>query len=74
MTNIQDQFLYSRSAGDLINLAKTYPDIFSDLVKERPNVLKMIPRGREKFEAALDAERRKLIHANEKRLMEAASA
>ncbi|MBA7698054.1 hypothetical protein ES703_106728 [subsurface metagenome] len=77
MTNIQNQFLYSRSAGDLINLAKTYPDIFYDLVKERPNVLNMIPRGREKLETALDAERRKLIHANEKRLkvyMEAASA
>lgn len=74
MPEPQDQLLYSRSARDLIVIAGKYPDIVSGLMNQRP-VLKKISEGEERLEEALDAERRTLIHANEKRLkayMEAA--
>ncbi len=74
MTDPDDQILYSRSARDLLDLAQRYPDRVQRLA-ERRAVLKAIGQGREVFEAALDAERRHLIRANEERLyryMEAA--
>lgn len=74
MVNPGDQLLYSRSAGDLINLANEYPEMIAELMPLRP-VLKKIKEGRDALEQALDAERRALIHANEERLkayMEAA--
>lgn len=67
MSEPKDQLLYSRSARDLIRIARKNPEVVSELVKTRP-VLKEIPEGIKKLESALDAERRMLIHANEKRL------
>jgi len=68
--------LLSRSARDLIGLAADYPDLLDELVRRRP-VLHRVHDGRDGLEAALDAERRELIHANERRLqsyMDAAGA
>lgn len=62
-----DQFLLSRSARDLAALAQQHPELLADLVKRRP-VLMHVAAGREQLEAALDAERRAMIHANERRL------
>ncbi len=74
MADPDDQILYSRSARDLIELAQQSPDRVRRLAKRRA-VLTTIGQGREALEAALDAERRQLIRANEERLaryMEAA--
>ncbi|MEW6094962.1 MAG: hypothetical protein AB1567_00335 [bacterium] len=67
MPDVRDQLLYSRSARDLIHLAKEYSDILFEVAEQRP-LLKEICKGREILEAALDAERRIFIHTNEKRL------
>lgn len=67
MVNPRDQLIYSRSAGDLINLANEYPEMIAELIPLRP-ILKKIAEGRDSLEQALDAERRTLIHDNEKRL------
>lgn len=67
MTDLRQQLLYSRSARDLIDLAKNYHDLVEELEGKRP-VLEVIPKGRYRLEEALDNERRKLIHANEERL------
>jgi hypothetical protein len=68
------QILCSRSARDLVALAEQYPDRVQRLMERRP-VLRVVDQGREALEAALDAERRQLMRANEERLtkyMEAA--
>jgi len=67
LTNPTDQFLYSRSAIDLQQLAAAHPDHLQSLRVQRP-LLALISQGRDQLEAALDAERRALIHANEVRL------
>jgi len=70
-----DRLLLSRSARDLISLAREYPDVLKDVEGRRP-LLSQVHEGRGVLEAALDAERRELIHANERRLqryMDAAS-
>ncbi|MDA0322148.1 MAG: hypothetical protein O2923_05460 [Verrucomicrobia bacterium] len=59
--------LLSRSARVLIALAREQPDLLDELVSQRP-VLRYVPDGRDSLEVALDAERRELIHANERRL------
>jgi hypothetical protein len=74
MPDVDSQILYSRSARDLIELAERHPDRVQQLTGERP-ALGATQQGREALEAALDAERRQLIRANEERLakyMEAA--
>lgn len=73
MLDPAEQLEYSRSARDLIALAKQYPELIESLCKQRL-VLKEIKRGRGKLEEALDAERRTMIHENEKRLVVYASA
>jgi len=73
ITDVRDQFLLSRSATDLIELAKVHPTMADELTSKRP-VLGAIRQGRDGLEAALDAERRQLIHANEQRLDAYASA
>jgi hypothetical protein len=65
--NVTDQLLLSRSARDLAALARKYPELIDQLKPRRP-VLGMIAGGVENLEAVLDAERRMLMHANEKRL------
>ena len=67
MKTPRDQLLYSRSARDIINLAKKYPDLVMKLAKKRP-LLGKFSAGKEKLEELLDAERRAMIHANEGRL------
>jgi hypothetical protein len=67
MDDPKDQILYSRSARDLINLAHKYPQILESLSPQRP-LLKVISQGLERLEQALDAERRALIHENERRI------
>ncbi len=67
MSNADDAILHSRSARDLIKLAEQHPDRVRRL-KERRSVLTTIGQGREALEAALDAERRQWMHANEDRL------
>jgi hypothetical protein len=67
MADPDDQILYSRSARDLIGWADQEPDRVRRLATRRP-VLKSVEQGRDALEAALDAERRQLIRANEERL------
>ncbi|MBP7830565.1 MAG: hypothetical protein KA248_11670 [Kiritimatiellae bacterium] len=62
-----DQLLVSRSARDILTLAAEHPALFRELAPRRP-ALAAATRGGEELEAALDAERRALMHANEKRL------
>lgn len=68
MTDPDEQLLYSRSARDLTDLAERFPERVEALAQQRP-LLKLIRKGIAELEAALDAERRHLIRANEKRLM-----
>lgn len=67
MPDAGDQLLYSRSARDLIRLADEHPGLIDRLTAQRP-VLRVVAEDRDRLEAALDAERRALIHANEARL------
>jgi hypothetical protein len=67
MTSASDQLLHSRSARDLIKLARQHPDLVSELSLRRP-LLQWAGSGRGRLEQALDAERRDLIRANEARL------
>jgi len=61
------QLMLSRSARDLAALQREHPDLASELASSRP-VLATIREGTDRLEEALDAERRALIHGNEKRL------
>jgi len=63
----RDELQFSRSARDLTRLAGQHPDLVAELSAQRP-VLEFIAHGIEALESALDAERRRLIHANEARL------
>ena len=68
-----EQLLLSRSARDLILLAKQHAGLVNLLIPQR-TVLAAISRGRAKLEAALDGERRMLIRLNEQRLESYAAA
>ncbi len=67
MVEPRDQLLYSRSARDLLALATRHASELEGLLELRP-VLRKIAAGRARLEAALDAERRDLVRANEERL------
>jgi hypothetical protein len=67
MPDVELQFLYSRSARDLIALREKHPDVAARLLDRRP-VLRAVHEGRDHLEAALDAERRESIRRNERRL------
>lgn len=62
------RMLLSRSARDLSVLAQEYPSEWRQAVERRP-LLRNVEEGRDALESALDAERRELIHANERRLL-----
>jgi hypothetical protein len=62
-----DQLRFSRSARDLTQCAARHPELVRELSDERP-VLVSIAHGMDALETALDAERRRLMHANEARL------
>jgi hypothetical protein len=61
------QLRFSRSARDLLALAREHPAEWAEAVRERP-LLARVADGREALEEALDRERRELIRANEERL------
>lgn len=64
---VEQKLMYSRSARELIALAGKYPGKIAGMKKQR-RVLESVSDGLTALEAALDAERRRLIHANEDRL------
>jgi hypothetical protein len=65
--DVPGQLLLSRSARDLLTLAQGHPDEWARACRDRP-LLHRAADGLEALEAALDAERRQLMHANERRL------
>ena len=67
LTNPREQLLCSRSAQDLTRLTGQHPALTAALAAQRP-LLAEVGKNREAVEAALDAERRVLIHTNERRL------
>jgi hypothetical protein len=67
MDSIRDRLLYSRSARELREMAAAHPDAVAALVPSRP-LLDELGAGREKLEAALDAERRAAMREDEERL------
>lgn len=68
LQNPTHQILCSRSARDLMLLAEQHRELVGELGVKRP-VLGAINQGRDALEAALDAERRRLMRANEMRLL-----
>jgi hypothetical protein len=72
LESIDDQFLYSRSAGDLIDLASKHP-ISGELLEARP-LLREIAEGEDALAVALDHERRQLMKADAARLARYQSA
>lgn len=67
MKNPQDVFLYSRSARDIVEHADSFPKILAE-IKYKRELLSKLPCSTDELEKELDAERRKLMHANEERL------
>ncbi len=67
MPQLRDQFLWSRSARDLMRLAYQHPDTVTSLLAQRP-LLAQIEAGRRVLERALDEERRDMAEADEIRL------
>jgi hypothetical protein len=61
------QLLAARSARDIMDLVRRYPDLAAAAERQRP-LLVRARDGSAPLEVALDAERRELIHANEQRL------
>jgi hypothetical protein len=73
MTSDEDSIRYSRSARDILDFYTKDPDSVVSILAERgigKDALKDVPS----LEAALDAERRRLMHANENRLSKYVSA
>lgn len=62
-----DQLRFSRSARDLMELARRHPELTRTLSADRP-VLARVAEGRDVLEAELDHERRLMMRANEARL------
>lgn len=67
MTDPADELLYSRSARDLVRLAERHPALVAKLTPRRP-LLGHMAGDIAALEVALDAERRRLMRANEQRL------
>ncbi len=67
MQRPEDQLRFSRSARDLLELARVRPELLAPATQQRP-ALAAIERGRDALEEALDRERRELMRANEARL------
>lgn len=67
MITIEDQLRYSRSAREIIELSDKHPAVAMAIAVERP-VITAAAQGIERLEVKLDAERRYLMHTNEKRL------
>jgi hypothetical protein len=67
MHNPADQLRFSRSARDLMELARLHPELLAAAIGDRA-ALAAIALGRDGLEEALDRERRQLMRANEERL------
>jgi hypothetical protein len=67
LTSPEEQLLTSRSTRDILETAARHPGLAASLAENRP-ALAAIGAGIDALEAALDAERRAMIHANERRL------
>jgi hypothetical protein len=67
LTDPGDRLLASRSARDLVALADAEPRLARELEASRP-LLGRVREGVAALEVALDAERRALMHANERRI------
>ena len=67
LTDPEEQLLTSRSARDILDVASRHPGLAASLAEKRP-ALAAVPAGIDALETALDAERRAMIHANERRL------
>lgn len=67
MRSIDDQLLYSRSAGDIIRISQSHPRAFKKAALTRPLIERALD-GKETLEAALDAERRQIMRADTERL------
>ena len=63
----RDRLLHSRSARDLLDLARDFPALIAEVLPLRP-ALARLEQGRDALEAALDAERRARMRENEERL------
>jgi hypothetical protein len=69
MGDVNDRLMYSRSARDLIALAREHPERANALADKR-SVLALAIGGRlEDVEMELDRERRRLMRLNERRLV-----
>jgi len=69
MKNETDMLKYSRSARDIMSLHKRNPEQTEKILLSR-GIPPAALQDRDQLEAALDAERRRLMHANENRLAE----
>jgi len=67
MEDPRDQILYSRSADDLLELARSHPDLVRRLASERP-LLARVSAGRRALAEAIQGEMLDLMEANERRL------
>ena len=67
ITDTDNRLRFSRSAREIIDLCQQCPYSATRIAQERA-IISIAGEGLEKLEEALDAERRKLIHENEKRL------
>ena len=67
MDALEDKVRYSRSARDIYRMYKNNPTIVSRILNNR-GIEESAFKSVETLEIALDAERRRLIHANEYRL------
>lgn len=70
----RDQLLASRSAGDLVDLARRQPQLARELQAHRPLLGLAAAGDRDGLERALDAERRALMAADRARLQAYAAA
>jgi hypothetical protein len=73
MNILEDKVRYSRSARDILGIYQTGPKLVLEILHER-GIDKNALANIETLEAALDAERRRLMHANERRLERYSSA
>jgi hypothetical protein len=71
--DVAGQLALSRSARDILRLADAHADAWQQACRDRP-VLARAADGLAALEVALDAERRELMHANERRLQRFAEA
>lgn len=67
MADPRDRLLYSRSADDLLELARSHPDLVRAVLRDRP-LLSKIGAGRRALAEALQLEMLDLMEENERRL------